>query len=122
MNVKRLVAYAAIFEAATGLLLFAFPALVVRLLCGWGITGSSVALSRFLGIGLFSLAIACRPMERFAQQLFGMLTYTVLAALYLMALGVTGNTGILLWPAVAAHGALGLALGSAWLRRTRQEF
>jgi len=45
---------------------------------------------------------------------FGMLTYSLLATLYLVYVGVKGEVGILLWPAVAAHAGLSVLLVRAW--------
>jgi hypothetical protein len=46
-----------------------------------------------------------------------MLTYNVLAAIYLAYLAINGElVGLLLWPAVALHAALGLFLIHAWVR------
>jgi len=49
-----------------------------------------------------------------AGALFGMLTYSTLAALYLAYVGSSGVVGILLWPAVAVHGVLSFLLIRAW--------
>lgn len=47
-----------------------------------------------------------------------MLTYSVLAAVYLLALGLGGALGgTLLWPAMIAHAVLSALLARAWLRR-----
>jgi hypothetical protein len=47
-----------------------------------------------------------------------MLTYSVLAALYLAQLGLGGAPrGELLWPAVVVHLILAVALALAWSRR-----
>jgi hypothetical protein len=43
-----------------------------------------------------------------------MLTYGLLAALFLIYVGVNGVAGILLWPAVAVHIGLSVLLVWAW--------
>ena len=49
-----------------------------------------------------------------------MLTYSLLVTIYLIYLGVLGHlTGMLLWPAVAAHVVFMLLLVTAW-RHNRQ--
>ena len=48
-----------------------------------------------------------------------MLTFSLLAALYLVYVRVNGGAGILLWPAVAAHAGLSVLLIRAW-RKERQ--
>jgi hypothetical protein len=46
-----------------------------------------------------------------------MLTYSLLAALYLGYLGIVGEwVGILLWPAVGVHAVLSALLAWAWIR------
>jgi hypothetical protein len=49
-----------------------------------------------------------------------MLTYNVLATLYLLYLGIRGEwVGILLWPAVVLHAVLILLLARAWFHVSR---
>jgi hypothetical protein len=49
-----------------------------------------------------------------------MLVYTLLVASYFFALGAGGHaSGVLLWPVVAYHAALALALGANMNRRHR---
>jgi hypothetical protein len=51
-----------------------------------------------------------------ARALCGMLTYSSLATLYLIYLGVEGAlVGSLLWPAVVVHGVLTFLLARVWL-------
>jgi hypothetical protein len=65
------------------------------------------------GIALVALGIACWPGR---PALCGMLTYSVLATLYLLYLAIRGQwVGPLLWPAVAAHAVLTILLARAWL-------
>lgn len=117
--IKKVLAFAAAGEAATGLMLIVYPPIVVRLLCGAEINGSGVIVSRIFGISLVAISVACWPAETSAQPLYGMLTYTALAALYLIALGISGDVGILLWPAVAVHAVLTFLLGCACLKQRK---
>ena len=117
---KTVLALAAAGEAATGLMFIAYPPAVVRLLCGAEINGSGVIVSRIFGISLVAISVACWPSASFAQPLCGMLTYTALATLYLIALGISGDVGILLWPAVAVHGSLTFLLGSAYFKQRKR--
>jgi len=56
----------------------------------------------------------------FGRAVAGMLTFGIVAALFLAWLGIKGQwTGPLLWPAVAAHAAISGALGGLWLREMR---
>ena len=116
---KRALAFASVGEAATGLLLIVYPPLVVRLLTGMEVSGSGVILSRIFGICLIALSVASWPAAGSAQPLLGMLTYTALATVYMIAFGLGGNVGILLWPAVLLHLVLTVLLGGAWLKQRK---
>jgi hypothetical protein len=116
---KKVLALAAAGEAVTGLMLIVYPPIVVRLLCGVEINGSGVIVSRIFGISLVAISVACWPAEGCAQPLCGMLTYTALATLYLIALGIRGDVGILLWPAVVVHAILTLLLGGAYFKQRK---
>lgn len=58
---NRLLAVAALAESLTGLLLFIYPPLVIKLLFGRDIAGVGLLVSRFAGITLIALGIACWP-------------------------------------------------------------
>ncbi len=104
---NNVLALSAAAEAGTGLLLLAWPLIVVRLLFGAEINGAGVIMSRIAGIALVGLGVACWPGNSAFQALNGMLTYSSLAVLYLSYIGVRGeSTGVLLWPAVVAHAIL----------------
>ena len=101
---KYVLALAALAEAGTGVILVAYPPIVVRLLFGAEIIGAGLIMSRIAGIALIGLGVACWPGNSAIQQLYGMLTYSTLAMLYLIRIGIRGEAvGVLLWPAVAAH-------------------
>ena len=105
MNIA--LAVAAVSEAATGFALLAYPPVVIRLLLGAEVIGIGEVVSRFGGIGLIGLGVACWPSGSARQSLHGMLTYGTLAAIYLGYIGLSGQGGgVLLWPAVVAHGVL----------------
>jgi hypothetical protein len=104
---SRLLAIAALGEAATGLVLVIYPSIVIKLLFGANVAGAGVVMSRISGIVLIALGIACWPCAPTSRALAGMLTYSSLAMLYLCYLGISGGfTGILLWPAVVLHALL----------------
>ena len=89
------------------------PSLVVRLLFDADIVGVGVVMSRLVGIALIELGVACWP----GPPLIGMLTYSVLAMLYLMYIGVHGEwIGPLLWPAVVLHAVLTFLLARTWFK------
>jgi len=101
---KYVLAIAAMAEAGTGVILIAYPPVVVRLLFGLEIEGVGIIMSRLAGIALIGLGVACWPGNSAVQQLYGMLTYSTLAMLYLIRIGIRGAPiGLLLWPGVVAH-------------------
>ena len=110
---KKLLGVAAVIEAATGLALMIHPPLVTRLLLGEGVSGAGMALGRVAGFALLGLGLACWPGIESAgantPALRALLTYNLLATLYLAYLGIGGGSvGSLLWPAVALHAVLAL--------------
>jgi hypothetical protein len=114
---QKVLIFAAVSEAGTGLAFLIVPSLAGQLLFGAQLSGIAVTLARVGGIALIALGIACCP----GSPLFGMLTYSAAATLYLACVGFAGGlTGILLWPAVVLHAVLTLLLARAWLtyRRT----
>ena len=117
---KNVLALSAAAEAGTGLLSLAWPSLVVRLLFGAEIAGAGVIMSRIAGIALIGLGVACSPGNSAFQPLYGMLTYSTLAMLYLIYIGVREEAvGVLLWPAVVAHAILLALLVRARLKERR---
>ena len=109
---KKVLIFAAVAEAATGLALLTVPSLVGRLLLGEELAGVALSVARVTGIALIALGIACWP----GSPLVGMLAYSVAVTLYLAYIGFAGHSaGVLLWPAVALHAVLSVLLGRAWL-------
>ena len=109
---KKVLIFAAVAEAATGIALLVAPSLVGRLLFGQEFTGVTIPAARVTGIALIALAIACWP----GPAPVGMLAYSVAATLYLAYVGLAGGfTGVFLWPAVVLHAVLSIFLGRAWL-------
>lgn len=105
---------ATIAEAATGLALILVPGLVVRLLFGEGLEGIGASAARVAGIALVALAAGCWR----GSAAVGMLCYTVAVGLYLAWVGLgDGHAGLLLWPVVAFHAILAVALIYEQLRR-----
>jgi hypothetical protein len=116
----KILAFAAVVEVGTGLLLMIDPALMAAVLIGAEVTGTAAALARLFGIALLALGPACWPRRQRAEDgspaaLRGMLIYNVLVALDLTYLGAIGPWhGALLWPAVALHAIVALALVWTW--------
>jgi hypothetical protein len=97
---KKVLMFAAVAEAATGLALLIVPSFVVQLLLGEGLDGVAIPVARVAGIALIALGIACWP----GPPLVGMLTYSAAVMLYLAYLGFAGgSTGVFLWPVVILH-------------------
>ena len=109
---KKVLIFAAVAEAATGLALLIVPSLVGRLLLGAEPSGVAIPVARVLGIALIALGVACWPGR---TALCGMLTYSVLATGYLAWLAIRGTwVGPLLWPAVMLHAVMTLLLSRSW--------
>jgi len=112
---SRLLKLTAILEAATGLALIAVPAIVVRLLLGAEISGASIPLGRVAGAALLALGVACLlarddTQSRAARGLVvAMLMYNIVATAVLAFAGIgLGLHGVVLWPAVVLHAAMGV--------------
>lgn len=112
---KKLLALAAVGEAATGLALLIVPAIVAKLLLGVdGLAGVGAVIARVTGIALIGLGVSCWPGS---TALAGMMTYSLVLTLYLAEVGLGGEfVGILLWPAMGLHTTLTGLLTWAWLR------
>ena len=115
---RKVLIFAAVAEAATGLALLIAPLLVGQLLLGEQLTGIAIPIARVAGIALVALGVACWP----GPPLLGMLIYSVAATLYLAYLGLAGLAGMLLWPAVALHLLLSILLFRAWLRAKSYDY
>ena len=116
---KKLLTLAAVTESLTGLILLLYPPILIWPLFDSEITGPGVLISRLAGISLIALAVACWPDRNTLRPFLGMLTYNLLATLYLVYVGVNVGAGTLLWPAVAFHAGLSIVLVQAW-RKERQ--
>ena len=118
-TLSKTLAFAAIVEVGTGLVLMIDPAIVVTLLLGAEVSGVGVLLGRCFGIALLALGLACWPGRQRAESgspaFRAMLIYNALIALYLASLGRIGHLGgLLLWPAVALHAVVALFLVTTW--------
>jgi hypothetical protein len=111
---------AALAEAGTGVVLLAYPPIVVRLLFNAEIVGAGVFMGRLAGIALIGLGAACWPGTGTRRAFYGMLTYSVLAMLFLIYIGGRGEgVGPLLWPGVVVHAILIALLAGAWLKQRK---
>jgi hypothetical protein len=113
IRMRKVLVFAAVAEAVTGLALLIVPSLVVRLLFGEELIGVAIPPARVAGIALITLGIACWP----GPPLVGMLAYSAALTIYLAYLGLMGGfSGLLMWPAVVLHAVLTLLLARAWFK------
>ena len=113
--VNRVLAIAAVAEAATGAALLIVPSLVGRVLLGEELSGVALQVARVAGIALVALGIACWP----GPPRIGMLIYSAAVMVFLAYVGLTGGGGVLLWPAVVLHAILTALL--AWASKSGNE-
>ena len=113
---KRFLTLTAIIEAATGFGLIVIPSVVVRLLLGSPLdTPAAVTLGRIAGAALLALGVACWLARDDAQSratrglVVAMLMYNLVATAVLAFAGIgLGLHGVVLWPAVVLHAAMGV--------------
>jgi hypothetical protein len=116
---KKVLTFAAVAEAATGLALIVVPSFVGQLLFGAELTGVASPAARVTGIALLALGVCCWPGS---TAVCGMLTYSALVTLYLLYLAIRGEwVGPLLWPVVALHAILTALLACAWFQSRKPE-
>jgi hypothetical protein len=95
---------AALEIAATGLILLVSPVLFGQLVLGSELSEPGQALGRLAGIALLGFALTSWPDPSTPSVTRAMLSYNLLATIYLCHLGIVGKlVGVLLWPAVALH-------------------
>lgn len=124
---RSLLVITAIGEAATGLAAAASPSLVTRLLFAVEVPeGVGIVLSRIAGVALLAIGGACWLARRESNGaalrglLAGVLIYDFAVAAVLVHAGlVLGMAGVVLWPAVIAHGALAIWCGLCLRSTTR---
>jgi hypothetical protein len=115
---NRFLAVTATIEAGAGLGLVALPDVVVRLLLGADISGAAIPLGRVAGLALLALGLASWLTRGQAASalISAMLLYNCGVAAVLAMAGVSGMTGVLLWPAIALHAAM-----AVWSLMMRQQ-
>lgn len=106
---KKLLVVAALGEVAFGVFVFVAPRLALALFFGSEPVASAVIMTRILGVAVVGLGVACYPGGP-RQGLYGFLTYSFLVVLYLIAVGISGAAGMLLWLAVVVHTLLSALL------------
>jgi len=119
---NKILMLASLAEAGTGVALLSYPPILVRLLFNAEMVGVGVIMGRLAGIALIGLGVACWPGPGTPRALYGMVTYSVLAMLFLIYIGVRGESvGLLLWPGVVVHAILIVFLGSARLKQRKSQ-
>ena len=114
---KKVLIFAAIAEGLTGIALLVAPEFVIRVLAGTDATELTTSVGRVTGVALIGLGVATSP----GPASIGMLTYTVLVALYLAYMAIRGGWGgPFLWPAIAVHAVLALLIARGLLWKARQ--
>ena len=111
---RKLLRIAALGEVTAGLLFLAFPSIMIRLLFGEEAAGAGAVMSRVAGISLLGLGVACWPDGESIRTYYGMFVFNALVALYLVIVGMGGQIGILLWPAVVLHAGVSVLLVWTW--------
>src|SRR5882757_7484912 len=115
MAMKTLLTVTAIIEAGAGLALLAVPSLTASLLLGTPLDSPAAAsLARVGGAAILALALVCWLARRDARSpasrglIVAMVFYNFAVAAVLALAGVSdGLHGVLLWPAVVFHVAMG---------------
>ena len=104
MNQRLLIAFAAAFEAVTGIVLIVDPSLLGRLLLGVNLDVSGIAVGRLAGFALLGLGLACWPGRQAPtgkSAVRGLLAYNLLATIFFVYLGIQGG---LVGPLLVARG------------------
>jgi hypothetical protein len=115
MTMKNLQITTAVIEAGAGLALLGLPSATASLLLGTPLDSpAAVSLARIGGAAILALAIVCWLARRDAHGpasrglVTAMVFYNIAVAAVLVVAGFGhGLHGILLWPAVAFHVAMG---------------
>lgn len=112
---RKVVAFSAVVESATGVAFIAIPGLAGQLLLGAQLPPRAIVVARCFGVALLALSLAVWPGNDAGSgrsAIRALLVYNALIALYLTWLGWRWHMGgTLLWPAAALHFAVALLLG-----------
>jgi len=118
ISARKLAAFSAIVEFATGLALVGMPRLTGHALLGAELTTPGIAVARCFGVALLALAVAVWPVGDNAggrSAVRALLLYNASIAVYLIWLSTHwAMKGMLLWPAVVLHAIVALLLALSW--------
>jgi hypothetical protein len=125
MPQRFVVMTAAWLEIVAGPGFLTAPAVVCRLLFASSPEGLGIILTRFAGLSLFSLGIACllsRARTSSRNAVLGLFAFNAATAILFAWVGVaTTLRGVLLWPAVVLHAVIAAALLPQLLARSEIE-
>jgi len=129
LPVKALYTLTAVTEVVTGSALIWRPSAIVALLLGAPLnTPAAVALGRVAGVALFALGVACQLARPDAQSraarglVTAMALYNAGVVAILSAAGMRLRpVGVVLWPAVVLHTALGVWCVACLRRKAVQD-
>ncbi len=111
MNPRHLVLVSIFVEVLAGVALIALPGVAPKALLGVSTDPAGAALIRLAGVALISLAIMGWTGRHDRPAFLGLLAYNLLAASYLVILGLTfGTVGPVLWPAAGVHVVLSVLM------------
>jgi hypothetical protein len=88
---KKLLLLAAFAEVTAGLALMPFPGIGMRLLFN---AGGEAGMGRIAGILLIAVGLVCWPERNVTRAFWGMLTFSVGAAIFLVCAGWIGRSGL----------------------------
>jgi hypothetical protein len=112
---KRLLVTTTVLEAVTGFGLLAFPSVVVTLILGSALeTAVAAVMARVAGTAILALATACwlarqDEQSRATRGIVGAMVLYNAGSIATLVYGVVylGVSGIVLWPIVLVHAAMG---------------
>lgn len=114
MHQRSVVMTAAWLEIIAGPGFLTAPDFVCRLLFASSPEGLAIILTRFAGVCLFSLGIACllsRATTSSRNAVLGLFAFNAATAILFVWVGVaTTLRGALLWPATALHAVIAVSL------------
>ncbi|KGG26549.1 MULTISPECIES: hypothetical protein [unclassified Prochlorococcus] len=109
-----LLRFSAGFEVLGGIFAFVMPVRFCTLLFGHSIDNELVGIARLFALAIIALGFACweasshAPMPNSRKSLCG---YNIAVGILLMSIGVSQDViGVLLWPGVFIHLAIGFLL------------
>lgn len=109
-------------EVLTGFGLIVAPSLLARLLFGSGMDETGDTVGRISGLVMLCLALAAWPRGAEGERrraLASLFALSLLATIYLFFAGLSGASGVLLWPAAAGHLVLSILLARIMLEAWR---